>query len=178
MTVEKIKVGYLKTNCYFIIKNSFCIIVDPGDEFDKISKKIEEEQLTVVAILITHHHFDHDGALLECKNKYNVDVYDYSKYKNDDNIYKIKDFEFKIIDTRGHHYDLVTFYFFNDNIMFTGDFLFKDTIGRCDLYGSNFETMVESIEKIKNYNDDIEIYPGHGVSTNLGYEKENNEYFK
>lgn len=178
MIIDNIKVGYLKTNCYFIKKNSFCILVDPGDEFEKINQKIEDENLTVAAIFITHHHFDHVGALEECKNKYKVDVYDYSKYINDNKIYKIKDFEFKIIDTRGHKEDLVTFYFFNDNAMFTGDFLFKNTIGRCDLYGSNFEIMIESIEKIKKYNNDIKVYPGHGLNTSLGYEKENNEYFK
>lgn len=178
MMVEKIKVGFLQTNCYFIIKNSFCIIVDPGDDFNKINKKVEDEKLKVVAIFVTHHHFDHVGALKECTKTYNAPIYDFSNYINDDKIYKINDFEFKIIDTRGHKDDLVTFYFFNDDIMFTGDFLFKNTIGRCDLEDSNYELMKLSIEKIKEYDDNIKVYPGHGASTNLGYEKLNNEYFK
>ena len=61
--------------------------------------------------------------------------------------------------------------------MFTGDFLFKDNIGRCDLPTGNVAKMKESINKIKKYSDNIKIYPGHGEETNLGYEKKNNYYF-
>ena len=61
--------------------------------------------------------------------------------------------------------------------MFTGDFLFKQSIGRTDLEGSNELEMYESLEKIKKYSDDIKLYPGHGESTNLGYEKKYNIFF-
>ena len=61
--------------------------------------------------------------------------------------------------------------------MFTGDFLFKETVGRTDLEYGNLNEMKESIKKIKKYDNDIVIYPGHGEKTTLGYEKENNEYF-
>ena len=61
--------------------------------------------------------------------------------------------------------------------MFTGDFLFKGTIGRCDLVGSNISAMEDSINKIKDYDDDIVIYPGHGMKSTLGVEKETNPYF-
>ena len=61
--------------------------------------------------------------------------------------------------------------------MFVGDFIFKDNIGRCDLPSGNIEEMKKSIEKIKKYDDDIIIYPGHGEITSLGYEKESNYYF-
>ena len=74
--------------------------------------------------------------------------------------------------------DSITFYFRNDKIMFTGDFLFKETIGRFDLVGSDYNKMLDSIFKIKKYDDDIVIYPGHGNSSILGYEKKNNPYFK
>ena len=62
--------------------------------------------------------------------------------------------------------------------MFTGDFVFYHDIGRCDLEGGSFEEMKKSIEKIKKYNKNIVIYPGHGMSTTLDEEKENNYYFK
>ena len=62
--------------------------------------------------------------------------------------------------------------------MFTGDFLFFNTIGRCDLEGGDEQEMLESIEKIKEYEDDIVVYPGHGPSTVLGREKVYNPYFK
>ena len=61
--------------------------------------------------------------------------------------------------------------------MFCGDFIFKGCIGRCDLAGGDIRIMMKSIDKIKKYNDDIIVYPGHGDKTTLGYEKENNIYF-
>jgi len=176
--VETIKVGVLETNCYLIIKNKECIIVDPGAEFEKIALVIQNLNLTPIAIFITHYHFDHIGALTECKNKYNIKVYDYKDYENDSKSYKINDFEFKIISTKGHKEDSVTYYFSNEKIMFVGDFIFKNTVGRCDLPGGDFNTMLESIKKIKTYPGDITIEPGHGEFTNLKNEIVNNEYFK
>ena len=73
--------------------------------------------------------------------------------------------------------DSVSFYFYDDKAMFVGDFVFLDSIGRCDLDGGNFSLMRESINKIKTYSNDIMLYPGHGSKTLLGYEKENNYYF-
>ena len=81
-----------------------------------------------------------------------------------------------MIYTGGHRNDLVTYYFYEDDIMFTGDFLFKECIGRMDLEYASYLEMMKSIEKIKKYNDDIIIYPGHGEESTLGYEKENNSY--
>ena len=64
------------------------------------------------------------------------------------------------------------FYFKKEKVMFTGDFIFKGTIGRTDLYGGNFKQMKESLKNIITYPDDIKIYPGHGPSSTLGAEKE------
>ena len=86
-------------------------------------------------------------------------------------------FTFNIIYTPGHSADSITFYFKQNNIMFTGDFLFYDTIGRCDLEGSNINKMKESINKIKRYSSNIIIYPGHGKSTTLDREFNKNVYF-
>ena len=61
--------------------------------------------------------------------------------------------------------------------MFLGDFIFKESIGRCDLEGGNYDEMLKSIELIKKYDDDIKVYPGHGDETTLLYEKQNNPYF-
>ena len=177
MKIETIKVGSLETNCYLIINNDKCIIVDPGDDKDKIIDKIESLNLTPIAIFITHYHFDHIGALNDIKNKYNIKVYDYKNYESDDKLYKVEDFNFKIIDTKGHKEDLVTFYFPNENVMFVGDFIFKGDIGRCDLEGGNFYEMLESIEKIKTYPKDTIIYPGHEEPTTLNDEIKYNTYF-
>ena len=178
MKIETIKVGDLDTNCYLIINDNKCIIVDPGDEYNKIVKNIEHLSLNPIAVFITHYHFDHIGALQDIKRKYNIKIFDYKDYENDNKLYTIDEFKFNIIETKGHKEDLVTYYFPNNNVMFVGDFIFKHDIGRCDLAGGNFEEMLNSIDKIKTYPKDIIIYPGHGEKTTLKDELKHNEYFK
>lgn len=172
MKIDIVKVGYLEENCYIVSNNDNCLVIDPGDESNKIIESIGNKK--VIAILITHHHFDHIGALEEIKNKYNVEVYDYSNLKEGTNI--IDNFKFEVIYNPGHTDDSISFYFKDDNIIFVGDFVFKDTVGRCDL-GGNIIDMKKSITKLKEYNENIIIYPGHGDKTTLNYEKENNPYF-
>lgn len=173
MIIDFLKVGYLHTNCYFLIKNNNLLLIDPGDDFNKISDKIDRYNL--IGIIITHHHYDHVGALNELLKKYNVKVYDINNL--DEGINKINDFEFEVIYTKGHTNDSITLYFKDHNAMFTGDFLFKDTIGRTDLPTGNYNEMIDSIEKIKKYSNTA-IYPGHGEFTTLEYEKINNNFFK
>lgn len=172
MEVNIVKVGYLETNCY-ILKKDTCIIIDPGDESDKIKKEIGNYKVS--AILITHNHFDHIGCLEELKSFYNCKVYDYSNLEEKE--YNIDNFLFKVIYTKGHSNDSVTFYFKKENIMFVGDFIFKNSIGRTDLETGNYNEMVKSINIIKKYDKDIIIYPGHGDSTILGNEIKYNFYF-
>ena len=172
MKIEKTITGYLDENCYVVSKDNDCLIVDPGDDVDKIKELVGNRK--VLGILITHYHFDHVGALDEAVKKYNAPVID---YKND-KIQNINNFNFEIIPMPGHKEDLVIFYFKDENIMFTGDFLFKKSIGRCDLDGGNYNEMLKSIEKIKKYNRDITIYPGHGEASTLGYEFDNNVYLR
>ena len=85
-------------------------------------------------------------------------------------------FSIEVIFTPGNKEDGVCYYCREDKIMFVGDFLFKGTIGRCDLEGGNEMEMFHSIKMIKQYDDDIVIYPGHGESTILLYEKMYNPY--
>jgi len=169
MIVKKIKVGYLRTNCYILIDGNCTIIVDPGDEYEKI--KEETKNLNIQAILITHYHFDHVGALNKFKN---IEVYDYKKVNKK---IKLKNFEFEIIETKGHTSDSVSFYFEKEKIMFVGDFVFQNTIGRTDLETSNYKELIKNIKKIKEYPNIIKIYPGHGNDTTLEQEIKNNEFF-
>jgi glyoxylase-like metal-dependent hydrolase (beta-lactamase superfamily II) len=90
----------------------------------------------------------------------------------------ILEFIFDVIYTPGHKEDAITIYFKKDKIMFTGDFIFKHSVGRCDLLGGNVKEMVKSINKIIKYDRDIILYPGHGEYTLLGYEIDNNYYIK
>lgn len=187
MKIERIVVGLYEENCYLIIKDDKCIIVDPGDEKEKIISKIEKLKLNVIGVLITHAHFDHVGALNAILDRYNVPIY-YHNVNNEieynklidvkEEKYIFDDFKFEIIFTPGHRSDSVTYYFYEENIMFTGDFLFRGTIGRTDLEYASINEMKKSIEKIKDYSDDIVIYPGHGDLSNLKFEKEYNMFFK
>ncbi len=174
MIIKNVKVGYLETNCYIISINDECLIIDPGDEFNKIENIIDS--LKPIGIIITHYHFDHIGALDDIKNKYNIPVYDINNLEEKE--YTIGNFKFNVIYTKGHHDTCITIYFKEDKKMFVGDFIFKDSIGRTDLNGGDYKEMLKSLNKIKQYPNDITIYPGHGDITNLGYEKENNIYLK
>lgn len=173
MKIKRIEVGFLKTNCYILDNDKNCIIIDPGDEEAKIIKEIGYSK--PIGIIITHYHFDHIGALKSIKNKYNIPIYDINNLKEGMN--DIDNLSFEVIYTKGHDNTCITIYFDKEKVMFSGDFLFKDDIGRIDLEKSNKRDMLSSIEKIKSYPNDILVYPGHGEETNLGYEKENNYYF-
>lgn len=173
MEIDKVIVGELEENCYVISKNNKCLIVDPGSEFNKIKDLIGKRE--VVGVLITHHHFDHIGALKETLDYYHTNYYDFNTLKEGN--FNINGFNFKVIYNPGHSKDSISFYFDEENVMFVGDFIFLNSIGRCDLDGGSFKEMQESIIKIKEYSNDITLYPGHGDKTNLGYEKEHNPFF-
>ena len=170
MKIDVVKVGYLETNCYIIEKNKHVLVIDPGDEFDKIKEVINNR--IIDGVLITHGHFDHVGCIKD---------FDKSLIHNYDNLneglHEIGNFKFEVIYTPGHKEDSISFYFKEDNMIFVGDFIFRDSIGRTDLPGGNMTDMLNSISKIKKYPDNIILQPGHGPNTTLGYEKENNPYF-
>lgn len=164
MNIETIKVGKLETNCYILNKDNKCLIIDPGDEYSKIVKAIGDKD--VVGCLVTHFHIDHIGALEELLYKYDIEV------NKENNLFK-----YEIIETPGHTFDSKTFYFKDENIMFDGDFIFKDGIGRTDLGGSD-KDMQNSLKMIEQYDENIKLYPGHGPSTTLKEEKKHfNMYY-
>lgn len=169
MNIKKVVVGELEENCYILIKDNECLIIDPGDEAEKIIKEINSN---VLAILITHYHFDHIGALDELKEKYKVPVIDYNNVGTN----TFGSFEFEIIPTKGHTADSATIYFEKENIMFCGDFIFKDGIGRTDLPTGNMVEMISSIENLLTFNENIILYPGHYDETTIKKEKENLNY--
>jgi glyoxylase-like metal-dependent hydrolase (beta-lactamase superfamily II) len=147
MKIDIVKVGELECNCYILDINENVLVIDPGDDFDKIKNVIGNRNVS--GIIITHYHFDHIGALLDVKEYYNTLVYDIKNM--DEGEYKIGDFCFEVIYTPGHKEDCITIYFKEDKIMFTGDFIFKDTLGRWDLPGGDIDLMYESIDKIRKY---------------------------
>ena len=145
--MEIIKTGYLEENCY-ILTNDKTIIIDPGDDADKIISYLEKNNLELDSVLITHHHFDHVGALKDLLNYKKVNVYDRSNLQ--EKTYNIAGFNIEVIYTPGHTNDSITYYFKDDDMMFVGDFIFKGSIGRTDLGGNNLD-MRNSINKISKY---------------------------
>lgn len=175
MRIERIVTGYLEENCYVLkdLEKAECLVIDPGDDYEKIKAQIGN--CKVLKVLLTHNHFDHVGALNSLLENYHVEV-----LKRDNLLekeYQFGNFCFKVIYTKGHTSDSITFYFEKEKIMFTGDFLFKGTVGRCDLPTGSEKDMLESINLIKKYPKDIKIYPGHGDVSTLEEEFKNNYYF-
>lgn len=174
MKIEKVVVGDLEENCYIVSKDNSCLVIDPGDEFSRIKEVIGDKK--VVGVLLTHHHFDHVGALKEVLDFYKTKLYDFNSLEEKE--YTIEPFKFEVMYNPGHTIDSISFYFKEKNIMFVGDFVFLGNIGRCDLEGGSFIKMKESIEKLKAFKNDITLYPGHGLKTTLEYEKQNNSFFR
>lgn len=174
MKVVTIITGMLEENCYIIHNDIDALIVDPGDSADVIISKINELKLNVKGILITHYHFDHVGALDEIKAKYSNAVL--VDYKTKEDKLQIGTFEFKKIETFGHSNDSVSYYFDNTNILFTGDFIFKETIGNIE---ENLEDeMANSLNIFKYMQENVICYPGHGESTTVGHELKHNPFLR
>ncbi len=174
MEIQKIVTGMLDENCYVLKSNGTCLVVDPGDDYIKIKEAIGEDK--VLGILLTHSHFDHVGALRHFLTKRSIKIFKKSSVEEQE--YHIGDFSFQVIFTPGHSKDSISFYFEEEKVMFVGDFIFKDSVGRCDLPGGSEQELKESLSKIKTYPSDITLYPGHYEVTTLEEEMNNNPYFR
>lgn len=158
MDIKTIVVGSLQENCYIVTKNNKTLIIDPGDEADRIINVCKD--LDVVEVIITHHHFDHIGALKEVEKYFHIKEGVRSKY-----------FNYDIIATPGHTRDSISLYFPEDLVLFSGDFIFYHSIGRTDLPGGSDTDMINSLKIISEYPDGLVIYPGHGKMTTLKEER-------
>lgn len=202
MIIKKVTDFDMDQNCYILSKENKkeCIVIDPGCAYEKIIKMINENEFTVSAILLTHCHYDHvfsaeklkkeTGAEIisgkKCSENIKNSVINVSdmfgnriignesdKVLSDGENIKISGMEIKCIETPGHT-DCSVCYLVED-YLFTGDTLFLRTVGRWDLPTGNFEILEKSLkEKIYILNDNIKVYPGHGNSTSVGYEKKFN----
>ncbi len=195
MEVIKLTLGQLATNAYILKKNKQVIIVDPGSEVSKIKAEISSDE-KVVAVLLTHGHFDHIGAVDEIVDTYNCPVYIHkteeglvnnpkqsfhsgvlrSKLTYFDNDFKVEDFDIKIYHTPGHTVGGVIYLI--DEHLFTGDTLLNRTVGRQDLPTGSPYDMRASLELIKTIKNDYPIYPGHGNTSTLFSQFENNPYLQ
>ena len=173
MQIDRVITGSLEENCYILGIEDKVLVIDPGDDIDKINKVINNRK--VLGVLITHRHFDHVGALKDISEYYGVSIYNHNNLS--EGIHSIGEFKFEVIYTPGHSADSTTYYFFEDKKMFVGDFIFRGDIGRCDLPGGDENEMLNSIIRIKEYSN-CNVYPGHGEATTLDDERRSNQYFK
>lgn len=206
MKVIRIPAGIYAANCYIIYSETTKdgIIVDPGGDADIILKTIEENNLNVIHIVLTHGHGDHIGGVVDLLNVLKVsllvhedDVKMISDSKmnlsnimpigavelNPDkvlkhgDIIKFGDLEAEIIHTPGHTLGGICIKI-EDNLI-TGDTLFQGSIGRTDLEGGDYDTIIRSIkENLLPLPDNTIVWPGHGVQTTIGNEKRNNPFLR
>ncbi len=188
---------YIKTfyfnplrECTYIItaeepsaKAQSCLIVDAGmyeaKEEQRLLDYLKENHLTPVAILLTHTHLDHIcgvDAILEAYPDTPKYGYNYN-YEEEDTGISLAGLTFRMLFTPGHKEDCVCYYFESDRVLFSGDTLFLESVGRTDLEGGDMATLVQSLARLKMLPDETEVYPGHGYPTTMAHEKRYNPYF-
>ncbi|ABS40966.1 MBL fold metallo-hydrolase [Clostridium botulinum] len=199
MDIKTIPVGIYNANCYLLIDQDKCAIIDPGGDPEDIIKIIEDNNLIPKFILLTHGHIDHVGGVEAIKDEYNIPFYinrkdedlikeaeyifgNFGKYKNADEYlvegkeFQLGNLKIKAIETPGHSPGGMSFLV--NNVIFTGDTLFRESIGRSDFIGGSHNTLINSIQsKITVLDPDIYVLPGHGPQSTIGYEKNNNPFF-
>lgn len=206
MILEIIPVGQMQVNCYVIATgdNNDAIIIDPGDDQDKIKKALNKHKLKASFIINTHGHFDHIGA----DDLFNVPVYVHNKDLlllkdpalnlsaffdlpisvkseirglEDKEVIDLSGISLEIIHVPGHTPGGMAILLKGgkNDIVFTGDTLFCLSVGRSDFPGANGDLLVKSIkDRLLILKDDTIVYPGHGPSSSIGKERANNPFLK
>lgn len=206
MKIQVFRVGSMQTNCYFLTDNkaSETAVVDPGADGDRLLEKLSEKELRCTKILLTHAHFDHIMSLEMVRRATGAKVYvhtDDAKLLCDDERNLAKGFtgeslscrpadillsngdivtlgeeKLRVLHTPGHTPGSVCY--ITDGAILSGDTLFRGDIGRYDLPGGDYDALIRSLAKLSALTGEYKIYPGHGASTSLEYEKANNLYMK
>ena len=205
LDLQKCIVGSVFTNCYFL-KNKETgemLIIDPGDNAEKIEQKILEMQGKPVAILLTHGHFDHILAAEAIRDRYQIPIYACQKeektlqdpkinltayhmdsytlkadvYLTDLQVVELAGFSVQMIETPGHTVGSCCYYLKDEDVLFSGDTLFQNSVGRTDFENSSTSAIVRSVrEKLFLLPDETHVYPGHMGETMIGHEKTHNPY--
>lgn len=202
LNIKKLTLGSMGANCYIIENGDHSIIVDPGANGGYLIEYAHRLKIKFKYILITHAHFDHIGAVDMLVNEFESEVYlhenDFDVFYDDrlnlssyytplklkSQIIKVKDkiqidgFSITFKNLPGHTHGSCFIIFDDYNIVFTGDILFKGSIGRYDFPTSSINEMKESIRQMYCIDTNYMIYPGHGDNTTMFEEKQNNPFFK
>jgi glyoxylase-like metal-dependent hydrolase (beta-lactamase superfamily II) len=205
LELQKCILGSVFTNCYFLknTETKEILIVDPGDEPDKIAGMISRMEGTAAGILLTHGHFDHILAVEAVKQKYQIPVYacrqeaellkdpakNLSAYQNpscslvpdilldDLQVFEAAGFSIQMIHTPGHTKGSCCYYLKDEGVLLSGDTLFYGSVGRTDFPGGSTAEIVRSLHKlVDSLPEETEVYPGHDASTTIGYEKRYNPF--
>ena len=205
LKVEQYVVGPVQTNCYFAINDDTkeVLVIDPGASADQLAKKICQEKLTPIAILLTHGHFDHAGGAEELAKHFDIKIYAEEHenenldtpslnlsgwegvqktyhadvfLKNEQEI-DLAGFHIRVFHTPGHTVGGCCYYFPYQNVVFSGDTLFCTSVGRTDFPKGSAAQIIRSIkEKLLPLPDETTVYTGHNDITTIGTERMYNPY--
>jgi hydroxyacylglutathione hydrolase len=209
MIIETFPVGHLQCNCTILGDETSreAMVIDPGGDAARIMAKLKEHSLTLKQIICTHTHIDHVGAIFELQQLTgtsaaihkadmilfeNLDVQaqwlqieppkpgHIDKFLNDRQAVACSGVELGVIHTPGHTPGSTTFLLTGDrNILFAGDTLFMNGIGRTDLWGGSQTEILASIEdRLMTFDDDTLVIAGHGRHTTIGHERRNNPFLR
>ncbi|KAI4444489.1 MBL fold metallo-hydrolase [Schaedlerella arabinosiphila] len=207
MKILNFVLGMVGTNCYLVVneEEKQCILIDPAVYSGEIAEQIRREGLDLRAILLTHGHFDHimgiDGfrkefpeipvyahreeeallkdasmnASLEFGRQY---TFSGAAYAEDGDVLDLAGMQFRVIHTPGHTIGGCCYYLQEEKVLFSGDTLFRESIGRTDFPTGNGGQLMRSIrEKLFTLPEETAVYPGHMERTTIGDEKKYNPYF-
>ena len=199
-------VGQVAENCFIFRREGSdrALIVDPGDEAERILAPVTELGLTVEAILLTHCHFDHIGAVAPVAAATGAPVYcpeievplladimafvpwpgfgPFESYDADETLsggekLDLAGFEIDVIFTPGHSPGHLTYSVRGEESIFSGDVLFQGSVGRTDLPGGDWETLLKSIgDLVASHSPETTVYPGHMGITSIGAERASNPF--
>jgi len=190
-------------NTYAVISDGHAIIVDPSVTVGAITSAVSEENAVIDAVVLTHGHFDHIASIDTLRDALGVDVYIHKddaemltdgaknaflsffgrdrayrpadKLLSDGDVIKLGNSEIKVIHTPGHSKGSICL--LCGEFIITGDTLFADTVGRCDLWGGSEAMLASSLEKLRSIDRSLMIYAGHGAPERLGIALDNSAYY-
>ena len=193
MEITVLTLGGYMTNCYILRQeaSSQCLIIDPGYEAGRILSVLQQKQLEPEAILLTHGHFDHVGAVQDLAAETDCDVYIaeadlslppmitngklyYTHTYPASGTLNLAGLAIRVLPTPGHTPGSVCLLV--EDTMFSGDTLFQGSCGRTDLPGGSWEQIAASLKTLASLPGDYRVLPGHGGETTLDRERQSNPY--